>query len=305
MGNLMRKRWLAGFLGLLVALLLILPATPTFAAGTISFDDKANLLTAADRSALTEQVKGLNFNVQVVTRNEFTSASTFQSYITNYSGDSKTITIGIERKLGRVQVDPGSGMGISSSESSTMASNAASQYFGSGQWRSGLSNIISESNRVSSISTSGGGSMWIGWIVFIGILVVIIFLVAAARRRSANNPVTPVYANPPQQQYMPQQPMYGPPPGYAPGYGYDPNYGRGGSGIGSALGGAAVGYIIGSALSGGHNNNYGGGFSGGSGFGNSDGNDSGGASFGGGGDSGGGADFGGGGGDFGGGGGDF
>jgi hypothetical protein len=288
-----KSGWIAALLLAMLAMLLALPVSNVFAAGSVTFDDKANLLTSADKSAIQERAKGLNFDTIIVTRAEFTNVSSFTSYIDNYNAGSKTLTIGVESKLGRVQVDPGSQMGVTKQESQDIASSAASSYFSSKQWRNGIINILDSTNSRSSVNSSSSGG-WIGWVIFGAIVVVIILLVAASRRRSGGRVSQPAYTTPP-PVYMNQpgygqpgygQPMY-PPPGYGPGYNNNQ-----GSGVGNALLGGIAGFVIGEALSGGHGHNQGGYYQQQPGFfpggGNNDSNDSGGASFGGGGDSGGG-----------------
>jgi hypothetical protein len=293
-----KKGWLAGALALLGVWLLLLPFSSVFAAGVLTFEDPLNLFSAADRSALTAQVKSLPFDVYIVTSNQYSNKTSFKSYIVNKTGATKTLTIGISNRtdatsrLQTVVVDPGSAMGITAAESTNIEEAAAVVLrTNSSQWSGAVTAAINAAKNASSIS-SGAGS-WIGFVIFGGIIVVIVFLVIAARRRMGPRPAQPVYAQPqypqpqyPQQQY-PQQPGYGPGPGY-----YPPQQQQGG-GIGNALLGGVIGYEIGRALGGGNQggSGWGGGGSGWGGGGSSDGNDAGS-----------GADFGGGGGDFGGGG---
>ncbi len=324
-----KSSWIAALMLAMLALLLALPVSNVFAAGNVSFRDDANLFTSSDRSAIQEQVRGLSFDVLIVTSNNYTTSqrSQFRSAVINTTGGSKVLTIGVSNNTGAqglrtVVVDPGSELGITASESSNIEA-AAGNVLNSrpGQWRDAMIASINEAKRSSSLSSSNSSSGWIGWVIFGAIVVVIILMVTASRRRSAGRATQPVYTTP-NPAYMNQpgygQPGYGqpgyPPPGYGqPGY-YNNN--QGGSGLGGALMGGVAGFVLGSALNnhgnqGGYYQQQPGVFPGG---GNNDANDAGsgtdfgsfggggGGDFGGGG--GGGGDFGGGSGDFGGGGGD-
>lgn len=304
-----KKGWLAGALALLVGWLLLLPMSNIYAAGVLTFEDPLNLFSAADRSALTAQVKSLPFDVYIVTSNQYSNKTSFKTYIVNKTGATTTLTIGISNRtdatsrLQTVVVDPGSAMGITATESTNIEEAAAVVLrTNSSQWSGAVTAAINAAKNASSIS-SGAGS-FVGFVIFGGILLVIVFLVIAARRRMGPRGVQPQYVQP--QYPQPQYPQYPQQPGYGLGPGYYPPQQQQGGGIGNALLGGVIGYEIGRALGGGNQGGWGGGGNQGGwgGGGSSDGNDAGsGADFGGGG----GGDFGGGGGDFGGGGsgGDF
>jgi len=264
-----KSGWIAALLLAMLALVVALPATNVFAAGNISFRDDASLFTSADRSALQEQVRGLPYDVLIVTSSNYTSAqrTQFRNAVVGVTGGTKFLTIGISNNtssggLRTVVVDPGSELGITGSESSNIEAAAGNVLNSSpGQWRNAMIASLNEAKRVSSLSTGGGGG-WIGWVIFGAIVVVILLLVTASRRRSGGRATQPAYTTP-NPVYM-NQPGYGqqgygqpgyPPPGYGqPGY-YNNN--QGGSGLGGALMGGVAGFVLGEAL-GGHNRNDGG-----------------------------------------------
>jgi hypothetical protein len=274
-GLLSRRRWAAIPLALLLALVM---STGLAFAGSVKYDDQANLLSSSDRTAIQNAASRVNWNIYVWTTTSYTNQNQFADAVRSRSTDQNGVVIGINKGSsgGFTYVAPGSSkIGLTSTEAS-QAADAGDASFKQGQWGAGVSAIISRIGALSGapsssgssssqpVSNSGGSGFGAIACLVIGLIVLVAGSMFFFRRRGNVGPSTMV-----QQPGPNYGPGYGPGPGYAPGPGYGPNYGPGygpgyggggGSGLGAGLGGAALGGLVGYELgkNAGENNAHGG-----------------------------------------------
>ena len=246
----------------LVFVALLLVSAIAFAGG-VQFRDTAEVLTPADRQAISQQVAHLPFDARVLTSTSHPGADQFDSYVRSQLGSANSVIVGIDPVHRRTAVYCGAATRVDGARCKG-ASEAGKQHFRESRWAPGIEAVLGSVSEAmganaSSATTaqpaarrSGLGSVF-GMLVLgaVGLIAIVAILSAVFRKKSPA--MTGATQGPPFGGMYPNQPPPGQPYPYQGGY-PPPAAGMGG-GIGSHIAAAGLGglagYGLGRMLSGG------------------------------------------------------